>query len=461
MFNINKWKTMTNEEIWQSVLSQIQLNISPANFATWFANTKISSIENNETIVSVPNSFSKEWLEQKYHKDILKILKSLDDNIKEIKYVVIPVNIKMNTSQKRGAKKEEAIEQMGFSELEVSKDTNLNPKYTFDNFIIGPFNEIAYAAAMAIVEEPGKSYNPLFVYGEVGLGKTHLIQAIGNKIKEKDRTKNVKYIPAEKLISTIVTAIRNQSVEELKKNLRDIDVLIVDDIQFIAGKDKTQEEFFHTFNSLYQKNKQIILSSDRHPNNIPALTERLKSRFNGGMIADINIPDYETRMAILKQKTEEKSVAISADVLEYIANNIQKNVRELESAINRIIIYKKANNKTIELEDAKKLLKNIIVSPSKITNYKKIVESITEFYDIPAGNMFFTSRKKEYARPRQIAMYLLKKELKMSYSEIGRKFGGKDHTTVIHAYQLIEKEYEENEKIHQEIELILQRIYSK
>jgi len=452
---------MTNEELWQSVLSQIQLNISPANFATWFANTKISSIENNEVIVSVPNSFSKEWLEQKYHKDILKILKSLDEEIKEIRYVVTPVNIKINTSGKRGTKKEETVEQLGFSELEVSKETNLNPKYTFDNFIIGPFNEIAYAASMSVVEEPGKNYNPLFVYGDVGLGKTHLIQAIGNKIKENDSSKKVRYIPAEKLISTIVNAIRNQSVEELKKNLRDIDVLIVDDIQFLAGKDKTQEEFFHTFNSLYQKNKQIILSSDRHPNNIPAITERLKSRFNGGMIADINIPDYETRMAILKQKTEEKNVSIPADVLDYIANNIQKNVRELESAINRIIIYKKTNNKTIELEDAKKLLKNIIVSPSKITNYKKIVESITEFYDIPSGNMFFSSRKKEFARPRQIAMYLLKKELKMSYSEIGRKFGGKDHTTVIHAFQLIEKEYEENEKIHQEIELILQRIYSK
>lgn len=452
---------MTNEEIWQSVLSQIQLNISPANFATWFANTKVSSVGNNEATISVPNSFSKEWLEQKYHKDILKILKSLDDSIREIKYVVTPINVKMSSSQRRGVKKEETIEQLGFSELEVSKETNLNPKYTFDNFIIGPFNEIAYAASMAVVEEPGKNYNPLFVYGDVGLGKTHLIQAIGNKIKDGDPNKKVKYIPAEKLISTIVNAIRNQSVEELKKNLRDIDVLIVDDIQFIAGKDKTQEEFFHTFNSLYQKNNQIILSSDRHPNNIPALTERLKSRFNGGMIADINTPDYETRMAILKQKIEEKNANIPTDVLEYIANNIQKNVRELESAINRIIIYKKTNNKTIELEDAKKLLKNIIVSPSKITNYKKIVESITEFYDIPSGNMFFSSRKKEFARPRQIAMYLLKKELKMSYSEIGRKFGGKDHTTVIHACQLIEKEYEENEKIHQEVELILQRIYSK
>lgn len=451
---------MTNEELWQSVLAQIQLSISPANFATWFANTKISAVNDSVATVSVPNSFSKEWLEQKYHKEILKILKSLDENIRDISYLVTPVNIKISSNDKKSAKKEEMVEQLGFSELEVSKETNLNPKYTFENFIIGPFNEIAYAAAMAVVEEPGKNYNPLFIYGDVGLGKTHLVQAVGNKIKELDPNKKVKYVAAEKLISIIVNAIRNQSIEDLKKNLRELDVIIIDDIQFLAGKDKTQEEFFHTFNSLYQKNKQIILSSDRHPNNIPAITERLKSRFNGGMIADINIPDYETRLAILKQKSEEKNVSIPGDILEYMANNIQKNIRELESAVNRMAIYKKTN-KVIELEDAKKLLKNIIVSPAKVTSHKKIIESITEFYDISNGNMFLVSRKKEYARPRQIAMYLLKKELKMSYSEIGRKFGGKDHTTVIHACQLVEKEYEENEKARQEIELILQRIYSK
>lgn len=453
---------MNNEELWQSVLSQVQLNISPANFATWFANTKISSLEDGIITISVPNSFSKEWMEQKYNKDIFKILKSLDDNIKEVQYIVTPVNTKI-TDKKKISKKEEIFEQLGFSELEVSKETNLNPKYNFNNFIIGPFNEIAYAAAMSIVEEPGKNYNPLFIYGDVGLGKTHLMQAIGNKIKENDPSKKVRYIPAERLISTIINAIRNQSIEELKKNLRSIDVLIIDDIQFIAGKDKTQEEFFHTFNSLYQKNKQIILSSDRHPNNIPAITERLKSRFNGGMIADITMPDYETRFAILSQKMEEKNVSIPSDVLEYVANNVQKNIRELESAISRLIIFKKTNSsKTLSIEDAKKLLKNIILSPAKITNYKKIIESINSFYDINAtGNMFFTSRKKEFARPRQIAMYLIKKELKMSFSEIGRKFGGKDHTTVIHACQLIEKEYEENEKIRQEVDLILQRIYSK
>jgi chromosomal replication initiator protein len=452
---------MESEQLWQSVLSQIQLNISPANFATWFANTKISSIDKDGVNVSVSNSFSKEWLEQKYHKEILKILHTIDPNIKTVNYLVaVQKQEKPVSSKKKEVSREDIMaEQLGFAELEINKETNLNPKYTFENFVIGPFNEIAHAAAMAVVEEPGKSYNPLFIYGGVGLGKTHLMQAVGNKIKENNANKKIKYIPAEKLISTIVNAIRNNSIEELKKTLRELDVLIVDDIQFIAGKDKTQEEFFHTFNSLYQKNKQIILSSDRHPNSIPAITERLKSRFEGGMIADINMPDYETRIAILRQKTEEKGVDLPKDVLDFVANNIQKNIRELESALNRIIIFKKTNNKNPTVEDAKKLLKNIISSPSKITNPKKIIESITEFYDIPSGNMFYSSRKKEFSKPRQIAMFLLKKESKLSYSEIGRKFGGKDHTTVIHACQLIEKLDREEEKIHQEIELILQRIY--
>ncbi|BFT93993.1 MAG: chromosomal replication initiator protein DnaA [Minisyncoccus archaeiphilus] len=451
---------MDKEQLWQAVLSQIKSNISEANFATWFNNTRIESIEDEGVTVAVPNSFAKEWLEQKYHKDILKILYSLDSDIKNIHYVVVPIS-----TTKKNIKKEEKIsetltEQLGFSDLDVDKETNLNPKYSFDNFITGPFNEMAYAASMAIIEEPGKNYNPLFIYGGVGLGKTHLIQATGNKIKEKFPDKKIKYIPAEKLISTIVNSIRNQNVEELKRKLREIDVLIVDDIQFIAGKDKTQEEFFHTFNSLYQKNKQIILSSDRHPNNIPAVTERLKSRFEGGMISDITMPEFETRLAILKQKCEEKAVDLPEEVLEFIANNIQRNVRELESALNRLVIYKKAN-KSPSLEDAKRLLKNIISPVSKVTSYKKITDTIISFYDIQGGSMFTTSRKKEFSKPRQVAMYLMKKELKMSYSEIGRKFGGKDHTTVIHACQLIEKLEQEDEQVHQEIELILQRIYSE
>ncbi|MCK9577929.1 chromosomal replication initiator protein DnaA [bacterium] len=451
---------MDAEQLWQEVLSQIKPNISQANFATWFNNTRIESIEDEGVIVAVPNSFAKEWLEQKYHKDILKILYSLDSNIKNISYTVVPVSATKKIQKKEEKKTDVLAEQLGFSELDVDKDTNLNPKYTFDNFITGPFNEMAYAASMAIIEEPGKSYNPLFIYGGVGLGKTHLIQATGNKIKEKFPDKKIKYIPAEKLISTIVNAIRNQNIEELKRRLREIDLLIVDDIQFIAGKDKTQEEFFHTFNSLYQKNKQIILSSDRHPNNIPAITERLKSRFEGGMIADINMPDFETRLAILKQKSEEKGVIIQEDILEFVANNIQKNIRELESALNRLVIYKKAN-KELLLEDAKKILKSIISPVMKVTSHKKIIDTITSFYDIQGGNMFTTSRKKEFSKPRQIAMYLIKKELKMSYSEIGRKFGGKDHTTVIHACQLVEKSYQEDEQTRQEIDLILQRIYSE
>lgn len=450
---------MENNHLWQTVLAQVQLNVSPANFATWFNNTDIIERKEEEVVVSVPNSFSKEWLEQKYNKEILRILKDIDSSIKKIKYKVSVKKIKVDSNVK--SIKEEPLEQLGFLEFETDRETNLNPKYTFDNFIIGPFNEIATAASMAIIESPGKVYNPLFVYGNVGLGKTHLIQAVGNKIKENNKKKKILYLATEKLISMVVGAIRDNSIEDLKKNLRKTDVLIVDDIQFLTGKEKTQEEFFHTFNSLYQSNKQIIFSSDRPPKAIASITERLKSRFEGGMVVDIGSPDYETRLAILKQKAQEKDLNIPPKTLEYIASNIQKSVRELESALNKVAIYNKINTGEHQIEQIKKLLKGLVKTPSTFVNPSKVIETITEFYDLPNNNLFFSSRKKEFARPRQLAMYLLRKELNLSFPAIGRKFGGKDHTTVIHACHLIEKETQQNEKICNEIEMILQRIYSE
>jgi len=345
-------------------------------------------------------------------------------------------------------------------ELEIDKETNLNPRYNFENFVVGPFNELATAAATAAIKDPGRIYNPLFIYGRVGLGKTHLLQAMGNEASKIKPQKKIRYIPSEKLISMVVNSIRNHNIEELKSDLRKIDILIVDDVQFFAGKDKTQEEFFHIFNTLYQENKQIVLSSDRSPKAIPAITERLKSRFEGGMVADIGFPDYETRLAILKQKSQEKNADFPVKILEYAATNIQKNIRELESALNRLIVFKKINGKIPTLEETKKLLRNIIVSPSRFTNPSKIIQVINEFYDLDNKNFFYSSRKKEFARPRQLAMYLLRKELNLSFPAIGRKFGGKDHTTVIHACHLIEKEFQENEKFNQEVELILQRVYS-
>jgi len=448
---------MNKEELWQAVLAQIQLNISQANFATWFKDTGIISNKESSAIVSVPNSFTKEWLENKYNKLILKILHGLDEEIKEVRYEVGKTDLK--TFKKTFLHLPET-EQLEFKEFKVDKETNLNPRYTFESFVVGPFNELPQAAAWAVSKNPGVVYNPLFVYGGVGLGKTHLLQAVGNAVAQNFSQKKIKYIPAEKFTSEVVASIKNRSIEGLKSKLHQIDVLILDDVQFLAGKEKTQEEFFHTFNALYEKNKQIILSSDRPPKAIPALTERLRSRFEGGMIADISYPDYETRIAILKTKSGERAIEFSDEVLNYIASNIQRNIRELEGALNRLIAYQNLNNRPPDLEIAKALLKSLILSPNRIATPKKIIQAVAEFYDIEDKDLLSSSRKKEIVKPRQIAMYLLREELKSSYPFIGRKFGGRDHTTAIHSYKKITKELEKNEPLNEELGLIKQNIFN-
>ena len=450
---------MTKEELWQTVLAQIQLNISPANFSTWFKNTSISYLKNGEVLISVPNSFVKEWLEHKYNKIIFKILRSLNLEIKEVKYAVARQEMK---SSKRTFISEplSRVDQLDFQELKIDKETNLNPRYTFENFVIGPFNELAQAAAWAVSKNPGNVYNPLFIYGGVGLGKTHLLQSIGNEVVKNFSQKKVKYIPCEKFISEVVSSIKNRSMEGLKVKYRRTDVLIIDDIQFLAGKEKTQEEFFHTFNSLYEKNKQIIISSDRSPKAIPSLTERLRSRFEGGMIADISYPDLETRIAILKTKAQERKISISEEILNYIATKIQRNIRELEGALNRLIAQQKLNNQPLNLETAKYFLKNLIISPSRALNPKKIIRAVSEFYDVKEKSLLEASRKREIVKPRQIAMYLLREDLKCSYPFIGRKFGGKDHTTVIHSCEKISRELSVNESLKEEIDLIRQTAFN-
>ena len=294
----------------------------------------------------------------------------------------------------------------------------------------------------------------------MGLGKTHLIESIGNKVNDNLKKKKVKYIPAEKFVSSIVQGIRNHNIDVFKASLSSIDVLIIDDIQFLAGKDKTQEEFFHTFNSLYEKNKQIILSSDKPPNAIPELEERLRSRFEGGMIIDISLPDYETRLAILKTKLQEKNLNLPEDVLEYIASNVKKNIRELEGALNTLLIYYKTNSSIPNLETTKKLLKNFVFSPFSVVNYKKIIETVAKFYNLEEKSIFNATRRKEIVWPRQVAMFLLREELKYSFPAIARKFGGKDHTTVIYACKKISKENEQNSKLAEELSIIKQRVYS-
>ena len=449
---------MNNIELWQSVLAQMQFHISKANFATWFQNTEIISKEDEKVIISVPNAFSKEWLSNKYNKLILKTLHDIDDSIKDLEFVIKPQPTK-NAPLKAIENDKPEETQLKFDEFKINKETNLNPRYTFNSFVVGSFNELAHAAALAVSDNPGFTYNPLFIYGGTGLGKTHLIQAIGNKISDDSKKKKVKYISSEKFVSSIVSAIRTNSMETFKASLAPIDVLILDDIQFIAGKNKSQEEFFHVFNSLYEKNKQIILSSDRQPNAIAELEERLRSRFEGGMIADVSLPDYETRLVILKTKLQEKNADLSEEVLDYIATNVKKNIRELEGALNKLLVYSKINQ-NLDLEIVKKLLKGFIFSPFDVANYKKIIETVAKFYNLEEKNLFDPTRRKEIVKPRQVAMFLLRKELKYSFPAIARKFGGKDHTTAIYAYKKIMQENEENNKLTEELNLIKQRIYS-
>lgn len=447
---------MEKEEIWQAVLAQIQLEISPANFTTWFKNTEIVSLKDGEVLISTPSSFVKEWLEQKYNKLIFKILKNLDPKIKGVKYIV-------GKNEKRSANEISHFYQLGqleFQELNVDKETNLNPRYTFENFVVGSFNELAHAAAKAVSENPGSVYNPLFVYGGVGLGKTHLLQAIGNEIVKRFPRKRLKYLPSESLVSKIVNSIRKREIDEFKRKIQGLDVLIVDDVQFLAGKEKTQEEFFHIFNSLYEKNKQIVLSSDKPPRALQYLTERLKSRFEGGMIADIGIPDLETRFAILKEKSLEKGVNFPEKILNYIAKNITKNIRALEGALNRLITYKRLNGRIPDLEETEILLKDVMISSNKVITPKRIIKVIAEFYDLSEKEILSNSRRKEVVKPRQIAMYLLREDLKDSFPSIGRRFGGKDHTTAIYAYEKISNELKKNENLSQEINLIRERINS-
>ena len=451
---------MNLKELWQTVLGEIELGISKANFITWFKNTKIHSKKDGLVTVSAPNGFTKEWLENKYNKLIFKILRNNSPDVKEIQFIISGEKTLILDKIIKKPAMVSIGDQLNFQEFALNKETNLNPKYSFDNFIIGSFNELAQAAGRAVTKHIGTLYNPLFIYGGVGLGKTHLLQAIGNELAKKYSSKKIKYISSEKFTSELIDALSKKGMDAFKRKYHKIDVLIIDDIQFIAGKEKTQEEFFHTFNALYQKNKQIIISSDRLPKAISTLEERLRSRFEGGMIADISHPDLETRIAILQSKVKEKKIKISEDVLNYIATHIQNNIRELEGALNRVIAFSQVNNTIPNIKTTPKILSQIIAFPKKKTNYKNILKMVAEFYDINTNDLIHRSRKKELVLPRQISMYLIRKELNNSYPYIGEKLGGRDHTTVMYACQKINKEIENNESLQQEINLIKERLYN-
>lgn len=453
---------MTNEELWKAVLGEMELSLTRANFTTWFKNTSVVSRDKNCVVVSVPNGFIREWLENKFNKKILQSIRVLSPDVREIKYVIGKPKLDLLKQDISKIILDRELEERPETsqETDIDRNTNLNRRYTFESFVVGSHNELAHASTIAASKNPGKLYNPLFLYGGVGLGKTHLLQSLGNKVVSEGRGRRVLYISAERFTGDIVEAIKNKTIEDLKSRYSQLDVLIIDDVQFIAGKEKMQEIVFSTFNELYGKNKQIVLSSDRPPQAIPALEERLRSRFEGGMLADIGTPDLETRLAILKLKSEAKHCELPDEVLAYIATHIQKNVRELEGALNRVIAFSQIYNRVPDLKEVKNILATYLNSPYRKTSPQTILKSVAEFYNISLNDLVKRSRKKEVVRPRQVAMFLLREETKLSFPEIGQKLGGRDHSTVIHACEKIKGASSADEPLKQELVLIRERVYN-
>jgi len=455
---------MNNKELWQSILGELELQISKPNFQTWFKNSSLLEKGDDYIIIGLESAFAKEWVETKYHKLILKIARNFEPEIKELRYQIQSSNKPAAIITKKKVELPQESESLNISEYTIDPKTNLNSRYTFQNFVVGSNNELAYSAAMAVIKELGKKYNPLFIYGGVGLGKTHLIQAAGNEIKKIYKNKiGVRYASTETFINEVINGIKNKRMEDVKNKYRKIDVLIIDDIQFIAGKEKTQEEFFHTFNTLYENNKQIIISSDRSPYLLSTLEERLRSRFEGGMVADISYPDFETRMAILKLKlqTQHSDFFISDDILRLIAEKFPYNIRELEGALTRLLGTLKIRKLNPTKQNIENLLNEITSQKVMIIAPETVVKAISEFYNISEKDLISHSRKKELVKPRQIAMYILREYLKYSFPTIARKLGSRDHTTILHAYNKITQELTKNHLLTQEINLIKEKIYNK
>ncbi len=461
---------MNNEQIWQAVLGEIEVSLSRANFVTWFKDTFISSLENERVVICVPNAFVKKWLEEKYHKDIISALENITkQTIKEIIYKIeihrgAGTSLNNNSSSELKNNKTSILEEARISspvqKNNISKGSNqygLNPRYTFDNFVVGHGNELAHAACLAVVENLGKSYNPLFIYGGVGLGKTHLLQAIGNAVAKK--TNKILYATSEKFTNNYIQSVKSGKAKEFKNSYRNVDLLLVDDVQFMGGKDGTQEEFFHTFNELQQNDRQIVLTSDRPPKSIPAIENRLISRFESGMVADVGKPDLETKIAILEKKSLERSYPLDQEILAYVAERVQNNIRELEGALTKIIVYYQFKGLTPTLKGVKEVLSDYVSNlNTKSLTPKEIIEVTAKFYNLTYKDLIGKGRKKELVWPRQIAVFLIREDIGTSYPSIGIELGGRDHTTAMHSYNKINKEINEqgNERIKQEINSIRQ-----
>ncbi len=443
---------MDTKQLWKKCLVEIETGISKANFSTWFKNTSILKEEVGVVFVGVPNEFVRDWLKNKYHKLITKTIASTYENMRAVEYVI--TKLEVSTKQELPKIDETYVnKELPLKDLYINPEDNLNPRYRFDSFIVGSFNELAYAASQAIIENPGTKYNPFFVYGGTGLGKTHLLQAVGNSIKEKYSNKKVYYLTLEKFATDFINSLQSNKANSFKEKYRKYDLLIIDDIQFIGKMEKIQEELFHTFNTFYENNKQIIFSSDKHPNYIPELADRLKSRFAAGMIVDVSEPEYESRLAILKIKLREQGVDLENNLIEYIAESIQGNIRELEGSLNTIICQYHLKKKPLSVVEVKNLLKNNI-KPKKNVAIKDVVKVVGGYYGLEELSIYEKTRRKEIVKARQVVMYLLREDFNVSYPLIGQKLGGKDHTTVIHSYLKIKNDLKNNPLLLQELEQI-------
>ncbi|MCF6266392.1 MAG: chromosomal replication initiator protein DnaA [Desulfuromusa sp.] len=441
------------KKIWSSTLELLQSEISEQNFSTWIAPINPVKLTGNLLTLEVPNKFIKNWIKDNYKKII-------EENLYKVGTNNYSIDIKINENMKKKFPIKTLIKDIEKDNIKIKKQNipNINPKYTFDSFVSGTSNQFAHAAAMAVSNNPATTYNPLFIYGGVGLGKTHLINAIGNEIHKSNKNTKICYYSSEKFTNELINSLRHAKMEEFRNKFRSIDILLIDDIQFIAGKKSTQEEFFHTFNALYESHKQIVVTSDKFPKEIPDLEERLRSRFEWGLIADIQPPDTETKQAILNMKADQNNINVPDDVIYLLANSISNNVRELEGYLIRIGAYSSLTSTTISVDMAKKVLKDILIENSKEITVEKIQKKVAEHFQIKTIELKSSKRLKNIVFPRQIAMYICRNMTSLSYPEIGSKFGGKDHSTIIHAIKKIERIMKEDIQVKKTIEKLIEKL---
>ncbi len=459
---------MDAKQVWRAALGELQVSLSPANFETWLRDTQLVDVDDQRFRISVPNGFAKDWLETRYRSLISQTLARIVGYSVQVEFAVQGTDgVPAASPETNGAAAgpQPAAAPVRLEPTRVGGEggtTNINPRYTFTNFIVGSANRLAHAASLSVAERPGHAYNPLFLYGGVGLGKTHLMHAIGNAVSAKFPRKRILYATSEKFTNDFINSIREQKMEDFRGRYRRIDVLLIDDIQFIAERERTQEEFFHTFNAIHEAGKQVVLSSDRPPKAITTLEERLRSRFEWGLIADLTPPDLETRIAILRSKAEDQLHLIPSEVIEFIARKVVSNVRELEGALNRVVAYASMSGMPVNIELASAVLSNVMYNPRKKSiTPQRIVRAVADYYGVNLDQLRSSKRDRAIVVPRQIAMFLIREETDISLLRIGAELGGRDHSTVLHACDKIARELSENDEMRREISAVREMIYSE